>query len=137
MNNEIVNTFVEISLSDPTQFLKVAETLTRIGIASKNGDKLWQSCHILHKQGKYYLVHFKELFLLDGKTADFTSEDRARRNTIAKLLEDWNLIKVLDPKKIEDRMSLRSIKVVQFQDKKNWDLITKYLIGNKKRGNHE
>lgn len=137
MNNEIVNTFVEISLSDPTQFLKVAETLTRIGIASKNGDKLWQSCHILHKQGKYYLVHFKELFLLDGKTADFTLEDCARRNTIAKLLEDWNLIKVLDPKKIEDRMSLRSIKVVQFQDKKNWELITKYSIGNKKRGNHE
>jgi hypothetical protein len=79
-------------------------------LRQKNGDKLWQSCHILHKQGKYYLVHFKELFLLDGKTADFTSEDRARRNTIAKLLEDWNLIKVLDPEKIEDRMSLRSIK---------------------------
>jgi len=137
MNNDLVKTFVEVTLSEPTQFLKVMETLTRIGITSKKENKLWQSCHILHKQGKYYLVHFKELFLLDGKEANFTSEDKARRNTIAALLEDWNLLKVVNPELITDQMSLKTIKVIPFKEKGSWELGSKYTIGNKKRGSHD
>lgn len=132
MNNTLIDTFIEVTFEDPAQFLKIMETLSRIGLTSKD-KKLWQSCHILHKQGKYYIVHFKELFLLDGKEADFTEEDKFRRNTIASLLQDWNLLKVKDPEKITDQLPAKSIKVIKYEDKKNWVLGSKYTVG-KKRG---
>lgn len=129
----LLNTFVEVALKDESAFLKVKETLTRIGIASKNKE-LIQSCHILHKQGKYYLVHFKELFSLDGKSSNFSEEDKARRNTIANLLEEWELLTVVNKNMIESpRATLSNIKILPFSDKKEWQLISKYNIGKIKK----
>jgi hypothetical protein len=123
---------LEVTLVQPDDFLKVRETLTRIGVASKKDKILYQSCHILHKQGRYYIVHFKELFALDGKQADITDNDIQRRNTIAKLLSDWGLIKIINIKAIEDQAPLSQIKVIAFKDKDDWDLQAKYNIGKKR-----
>lgn len=123
---------LEVILTQPDDFLKVRETLTRIGVASRKDKVLYQSCHILHKQGKYYVVHFKELFALDGKQADLTDNDLQRRNTIAKLLSDWGLIKIINLNACTDLAPLSQIKVIAFKDKHEWDLQTKYNIGKKK-----
>ena len=123
---------LEVTLVQPDDFLKVRETLTRIGVASRKDKILFQSCHILHKQGKYFIVHFKELFALDGKQADLTDNDIERRNTIAKLLSDWSLVKILEGNKFLDFAPLSQIKVIAFKDKHEWDLQTKYNIGKKK-----
>ena len=123
---------VEVELIGEDSFLKIRETLTRIGIASRKEKRLVQTCHILHKRGKYAIMHFKELFEMDGKTADFTEEDKGRRNTITNLLEEWELIKVVDPSKVEDPVSsLANIKVLPHKDKSEWQLEAKYTIGNK------
>lgn len=122
---------LEVLLDTPDDFLKVRETLTRIGIASEKNNVLYQSCHILHKQGRYYIVHFKELFALDGKDTNFELTDMQRRNTIAKLLSDWGLIKIIDPTIHSDLAPLRLIKIIAYKDKDNWDLQTKYTIGKK------
>lgn len=124
---------LEVTLTNPDDFLKVRETLTRIGVASRKEQILYQSCHILHKQGRYFIVHFKELFALDGKQADLTDNDIQRRNTITKLLLDWGLVKVVDPVRMEDQAPLSQIKVIAFKDKHNWNLQTKYNIGSKKK----
>ena len=124
---------VEVTLSEPDDFLKVRETLTRIGVASRKEKKIYQSCHILHKQGKYYIVHFKELFALDGKKTNFSDNDLHRRNRIAKLLSDWGLISVVDEDKISDLAPLNQIKVLSFKDKSDWTLESKYNIGRKKQ----
>lgn len=123
---------LEVTLPEPDNFLKVKETLTRIGIASRMDKRLYQSCHILHKQGRYFIVHFKELFALDGKESNITSEDIERRNTIAKLLQDWSLLKILDVKRAEPTTSLQQIKVIAFKEKSEWELVPKYNIGNKR-----
>jgi len=123
---------VQIILSEPDDFLKVRETLTRIGVASRKEKKLYQSCHILHKQGKYYIVHFKELFALDGKPANLTVNDVQRRNTITQLIADWGLITPVDPTKIQNVAPLNQIKVLAFKDKGDWILEPKYNIGKKK-----
>jgi hypothetical protein len=123
---------LEVTLPEPDNFLKVRETLTRIGIASRKDKKLYQSCHILHKQGRYYIVHFKELFALDGKESNITSNDVERRNTIAGLLQDWGLLKVLDVSKADPKASLSQIKVVSHKEKEEWELVPKYSIGKKK-----
>jgi hypothetical protein len=122
---------VEITLSEPDDFLKVRETLTRIGVASRKEKKLYQSCHILHKQGRYYLVHFKELFALDGKHANLTVNDVQRRNRIARLLVDWGLITVNNMEDIQDIAPLNQIKVLSYKEKGDWILETKYNIGRK------
>ena len=119
---------VEITLNEPDDFLKVRETLTRIGVASRKEKKIYQSCHILHKQGKYYLVHFKELFALDGKRANLTINDVQRRNRIAQLLADWGLISITDLQKIQDIAPLNQIKVLAYRDKGDWILETKYNL---------
>ena len=124
---------VEISLNEPDDFLKVRETLTRIGVASRKEKKIYQSCHILHKQGRYFLVHFKELFALDGKHANLTSNDVQRRNRIAQLLSDWGLVEVLNTDQIKDIAPLNQIKVLAYRDKGDWILETKYNIGSKKK----
>ena len=123
---------VEVVLSEPDDFLKVRETLTRIGVASRKEKKLYQSCHILHKQGKYYIVHFKELFALDGKRANLTVNDVQRRNRIVQLLADWGLIEIVYSSTISDIAPLNQIKVLSFKDKGLWVLETKYNIGRKK-----
>ena len=128
---------VEISLNEPDDFLKVRETLTRIGVASRKEKKIYQSCHILHKQGRYFLVHFKELFALDGKHANLTTNDVQRRNRIAQLLADWGLVEVLDVDQIKDIAPLNQIKVLAYRDKGDWILETKYNIGAKKKKNEE
>ena len=128
---------VEISLNEPDDFLKVRETLTRIGVASRKEKKIYQSCHILHKQGRYFLVHFKELFALDGKHANLTTNDVQRRNRIAQLLADWGLVEVLDADQIKDIAPLNQIKVLAYRDKEDWILETKYNIGSKKKKNDE
>jgi len=128
---------VEVTLNEPDDFLKVRETLTRIGVASRKEKKIYQSCHILHKQGRYYLVHFKELFALDGKYANLTQNDVQRRNRIAQLLADWGLINIVDVDKIQDIAPLNQIKVLAFRDKQDWILETKYNIGVKKGKDHE
>jgi hypothetical protein len=122
---------VEIVLSQPDDFLKIKETLTRIGIASKKQKMLYQSAHILHKRGKYYIISFKEAFLLDGKKSDITLEDVARRNRIISLLEDWKLCTVVSPLSIANQASMSSIKVVPYKEKHEWDLIEKYKLGKK------
>ena len=124
---------VEVVLSEPDDFLKVRETLTRIGVASRKEKKIYQSCHILHKQGKYYIVHFKELFALDGKQTNFSLNDLQRRNRIVQLLSDWGLIKVVDAAKIENLAPLNQIKVLAFKEKQEWTLESKYNIGRKKQ----
>lgn len=124
---------VEIALNQPDDFLKVRETLTRIGVASRKERKIYQSCHILHKQGRYYIVHFKELFALDGKATNFSLNDLQRRNRIIQLLSDWGLITVLYPEKIENVAPLNQIKVLSFKEKDEWTLESKYNIGRKKQ----
>tara|TARA_B100001057_G_C22675615_1_gene881671 strand:+ start:78 stop:533 length:456 start_codon:yes stop_codon:yes gene_type:complete len=124
---------IEISLNEPDDFLKVRETLTRIGVASRKEKKIYQSCHILHKQGRYFIVHFKELFALDGKHANLTMNDVQRRNRIVQLLADWGLITINNAEKIQDIAPLNQIKVLSYKDKGDWILETKYNIGNKKK----
>lgn len=127
-----VENLIEVDLIGEEAFLKVRETLTRIGIASKKDNKLFQSCHILHKQGKYYIVHFKELFALDGKPTNFSDEDKARRNTIAALLNEWGLVKIINPEKSnEPKAPLNQIKVITHKEKNNWELVVKYNIGKR------
>ena len=121
---------LEITLNEPDDFLKVRETLTRIGVASRKDKKLFQSCHILHKQGRYFIVHFKELFLLDGKPSNLLENDIQRRNTISTLLADWGLISIVNPEKAKDIAPLRQIKVIPFKEKSQWELCPKYNIGN-------
>ena len=133
-NNELVNNWsmssmLEVTLTDPDDFLKVKETLTRIGVASKQERKLFQSCHILHKQGRYFIVHFKELFLLDGNKSNLEVNDVSRRNTIAQLLSDWNLVSLVQPINVEDCAPLRQIKIIPFREKSEWELCPKYTIG--------
>ena len=128
---------IEVTLNEPDDFLKVRETLTRIGVASRKEKKIYQSCHILHKQGRYYLVHFKELFALDGKHANLTSNDVQRRNRIAQLLADWGLVGVVDVVRIQDIAPLNQIKVLSYKDKGDWILETKYTIGAKKKKTDE
>ena len=124
--------FIEVSLNEQDDFLKVRETLTRIGVSSRKEKVLYQSCHILHKQGKYYIVHFKELFALDGKPSNISENDIQRRNAIANLLEEWGLVKILNYKLIEDNIApLHQIKIISFKEKDEWDLIAKYNIGKK------
>ena len=124
---------LEITLSEPDDFLKVRETLTSIGVASrKETNKLYQSCHILHKQGRYFIVHFKELFLLDGKPSNLTVNDLQRRNTIATLLSDWGLVSIVNPDQSKDKAPLRQIKIIPHREKANWELLPKYSIGNTK-----
>lgn len=122
---------LEIILSEPDDFLKVKETLTRIGVASRKDNKLFQSCHILHKQGRYFIVHFKELFILDGKKANLEQSDLDRRNTIAQLLADWGLVDISAPSQLETFAPLRQIKIISFKEKDQWELCPKYNIGNK------
>ncbi len=123
---------LEVKLKNPDDFLKVRETLSRIGVASRKDKVLYQSCHILHKQGRYFIVHFKELFALDGKDADFSDNDLQRRNTVAHLLADWGLITILHPEIHEDKAPLNQIKVIAFKEKNEWELVQKYNIGRKK-----
>jgi len=123
---------VEVVLSEPDDFLKVRETLTRIGVASRKEKKIYQSCHILHKQGKYFIVHFKELFALDGKNTNLSLNDVQRRNRIVQLLSDWGLITVISADKISDLAPLNQIKVLSFKEKNDWTLESKYNIGRKK-----
>ena len=134
--NELDNSWhpekmLEVQLKEPDDFLKVRETLTRIGVASRKDKKLFQSCHILHKQGRYFIVHFKELFALDGKEANLTETDIERRNTIAQLLADWGLIAIINATVAEKKAPLSQIKVLAFKEKNEWDLQAKYNIGKK------
>ena len=134
--NELDNSWhpekmLEVQLKEPDDFLKVRETLTRIGVASRKDKKLFQSCHILHKQGRYFIVHFKELFALDGKEANLTENDIERRNTIAQLLADWGLIAIIKATVAEKKAPLSQIKVLSFKEKGEWDLQAKYNIGKK------
>ena len=122
---------LEISLNEPDDFLKVRETLTRIGVASRKDKKLFQSCHILHKQGRYFIVHFKELFLLDGKKANLEENDVARRNTITTLMSDWGLVEIQNSEEAKPLAPLRQIKIIPFKEKDQWELCPKYNIGNK------
>lgn len=122
---------LEIILNEPDDFLKVRETLTRIGVASRREKKLYQSCHILHKQGRYFIVHFKELFLLDGKKSNLELSDIQRRNSISTLLADWGLVQIVEPSKAKDCAPLRQIKIIGFREKDEWDLCPKYNIGTR------
>ena len=136
--NELDNSWhpekmLEVQLKEPDDFLKVRETLTRIGVASRKDKKLFQSCHILHKQGRYFIVHFKELFMLDGKPSTFTYDDTCRRNTITLLLSDWGLLEIVNKNQAKDTTSLKQIKIISHRDKFNWDLRSKYSIGNIKK----
>ena len=124
------NDMLEVRLNEPDDFLKIRETLTRIGVASRKDQKLYQSCHILHKQGRYFIVHFKELFLLDGKPSNLLENDIQRRNTIATLLADWGLVTIVNPSQVKEIAPLRQIKVIPFKEKSQWDLCPKYNIGN-------
>ena len=129
-----INELVEVTLPNPDNFLKVRETLSRIGVASKKDKTLYQSCHILHKQGRYYIVHFKQLFLLDGKQSDFVEDDRARLNTIANLLHEWELISLVDEDKSAAPVApLSQIKIISHKEKSDWNLVAKYNIGKKRR----
>ena len=128
-----IDTLVECTLENPDDFLKVRETLTRIGVASRKDKTLYQSCHILHKQGRYYIVHFKELFALDGKPTNFSENDQARRNTIANLLAEWGQNKLIDPDEISEAVvPLNQLKILAFKEKDQWNLTAKYNIGSKK-----
>lgn len=129
-----IKDLIEVTLPDQDNFLKVRETLSRIGVASKKDKTLYQSCHILHKQGKYYIVHFKQLFLLDGKQSDFTEDDRGRLNTIANLLNEWELVNLVDAQKSAAPVApLSQVKIISHKEKSEWNLITKYTIGKKKK----
>ncbi len=124
------NSMLEVTLNEPDDFLKIRETLTRIGVASRKDNKLYQSCHILHKQGRYFIVHFKELFLLDGKKSNLEENDVARRNTIATLMSDWGLLTVDNNNNLKPIAPLRQIKIISYKDKGQWELCPKYNIGN-------
>lgn len=124
---------LEVTLNEPDDFLKVRETLTRVGVASRKDRKLYQSCHILHKQGRYFIVHFKELFVLDGKPSTITENDIQRRNTIAVLLSDWGLLSINNTEQSKDRAPLRQIKVLSFKERGEWELCPKYNIGNTRK----
>jgi len=129
----MLDTMVEVKLAKEDDFLKIRETLTRIGVASRKDKTIYQSCHILHKQGRYYMVHFKELFALDGKPSNFGDEDKGRRNTIANLLAEWGLVTLVQPTKSEEPVApLSQIKVLPYKEKDDWTLVTKYNIGKKK-----
>lgn len=128
-----VSDLLEVTLQKPDDFLKVRETLTRIGVSSRTEKKLWQSCHILHKKGKYYIVHFKEMFALDDLPTSINTEDIGRRNTIACLLEEWGLVKIADKAKIVDKVPLNKIKILPFKEKNEWELCPKYHIGRSKK----
>ena len=133
-----LNEFVEVKLPDPQAFLKVKETLTRIGVASKKDNTLYQSCHILHKQGHYYLVHFKEMFMLDGKQTDFSEEDKGRRNTIANLLAEWGLVTLVDSNKSAEPLTpLNRIKIISYSEKSEWNLVQKYTLGKRRTNEQE
>ena len=121
---------LEVTLNEPDDFLKIRETLTRIGVASRKDNKLYQSCHILHKQGRYFIVHFKELFLLDGKKSNLEENDVGRRNTIATLMSDWGLLTIENKEQLQPIAPLRQIKIISFKDKDQWELCPKYNIGN-------
>jgi len=132
--NEFLDTLIEVILEEDEDFLKIKETLTRIGVASRKEKKLYQSCHILHKQGRYYIVHFKEMFSLDGKSSDFSDEDKGRRNKIAELLQDWGLLKIVDKDMIKDPVaSMNQIKIINHKEKDEWLLEPKYNMGRKKK----
>ena len=137
INNWHPDAMLEITLNEPDDFLKVRETLTRIGVASRKDNKLFQSCHILHKQGRYFIVHFKELFLLDGKPSSLLENDVQRRNTIATLLADWGLVSIVNPESAKDLAPLRQIKVIPFKEKSQWELCPKYNIGNSNNGENK
>jgi hypothetical protein len=129
-----IRELVEVTLPNPDNFLKVRETLSRIGVASKKDKTLYQSCHILHKQGKYYIVHFKQLFLLDGKQSDFSEDDRARLNSIVNLLDEWELVELVDVQKSSDPIApLSQIKIISHKEKNEWNLVAKYNIGKKRK----
>ena len=129
----IIDNLVEVALSSEEDFLKIKETLTRIGVASRKDKKLFQSCHILHKQGRYYIVHFKELFALDGKPSNFSEDDVARRNTIVNLLAEWELIKLVNPQKSSEPVApFSQVKVITHKEKDEWELVAKYNIGKKR-----
>ena len=128
-----LSTFVEVRLNEEDDFLKVRETLTRIGVSSRKEKVLYQSCHILHKQGRYYIVHFKELFALDGKPSNLSENDVQRRNAIAKLLEEWGLITILNARIMENNIApIHQIKIISYREKDDWDLVSKYNIGKKR-----
>ena len=127
----MINEMVEVLLNQPDDFLKVRETLSRIGVASRHEQKLYQSCHILHKQGKYYIVHFKELFALDGKPTDITENDYARRNSIVNLLVEWELVSLVNFQELEPVAPMNQIKILRFDEKDEWELVVKYNIGRK------
>jgi hypothetical protein len=132
--NELLDSLVEVKIAEEEDFLKIKETLTRIGVASRKERKLYQSCHIFHKQGKYYIVHFKEMFTIDGKPSNFSEEDKGRRNKIIQLLQEWNLLKVVEPEKIiEPIASMSQIKIINHKEKDDWTLEAKYNMGRKKK----
>lgn len=129
----VLDNLIEVKINEEEDFLKIKETLTRIGVASRKEKKLYQSCHIFHKQGKYYIVHFKEMFIVDGKPSNFTEEDKGRRNKIIELLQDWDLLKVIVPEKITQPIaSISQIKIISHKEKHDWTLEAKYNIGRKK-----
>lgn len=131
--NDILDSLIEVKIDGEESFLKIKETLTRIGVASRKENKLYQSCHIFHKQGHYYIVHFKEMFILDGKPSNFSEEDMARRNKIAELLQDWGLLTVINPESIKDPIApMNQIKVLNYKEKHEWTLEAKYQIGRKR-----
>lgn len=131
--NELLETLIEVKIGEEEDFLKIKETLTRIGVASRKEKKLYQSCHIFHKQGRYYIVHFKEMFAIDGKPSNFSDEDKGRRNKIIELLQDWNLLKVVESNKIKDPLaSMSQIKIISHKEKNDWTLEAKYNMGRKK-----
>lgn len=132
--NEFINNLIEVKIGEEEDFLKIKETLTRIGVASRKENKLYQSCHIFHKQGKYYIVHFKEMFIIDGKPSNFSEEDKGRRNKIVELLQDWGLLKVVEPEKIANPLaSISQIKIISHKEKTDWILEAKYNMGRKKK----
>jgi hypothetical protein len=132
--NDLIDTLVEVKIAEEEDFLKIKETLTRIGVASRKEKKLYQSCHIFHKQGKYYIVHFKEMFAIDGKPSNFSEEDKGRRNKIVELLQDWGLLKVVEFNRIKEPLaSMSQIKIINHKEKNDWTLETKYNMGRKKK----
>ena len=132
--NEFLDSLVEVKIAEEEDFLKIKETLTRIGVASRKEKKLYQSCHIFHKQGKYYIVHFKEMFAIDGKPSNFSEEDKGRRNKIAELLQDWGLLKVVESDRIKEPLaSMSQIKIINHKEKNDWTLEAKYNMGRKKK----
>ena len=132
--NEVLDSLIEVKIAEEEDFLKIKETLTRIGVASRKDKKLYQSCHIFHKQGKYYIVHFKEMFAIDGKPSNFSEEDKGRRNKIVELLSDWGLLKIVEPNNIKSpTVLMNQIKVLIHKEKSEWTLETKYNMGRKKK----